>query len=135
MNESTVLVLTSPTNQRVQVGVPAEQPSEALTLLVNHFGTRPQVRSAVFGLLRFLDASGPTDFTYTIGITCSTDKQREIEDELAAEVLRAANVSSGRWPIAFLPPRTRYFTSEAKRFYPPEEARNEKGLFRRLFGR
>ena len=38
----------------------------------------------------------------------STDKQREVEEALAAEVLRAANIASGRKPLAFLPLRTRY---------------------------
>ena len=132
MSESTVQVFTATTNRPVQVGVPAEDPNEALAVLIKHFNTRPQVRSVVVGLLRFLDSDELGSFTYTIGITCSTDRQREVEEELAAEALRAANVTTGRWPIAFFPPRTRFFTSEARAFYPEKKLLVKQSLLQRL---
>jgi hypothetical protein len=134
MEEHQGIVITPSISGPVQVGLPAEEPTEALAALTNHFKSRPHVRSAALGLIRFLDAPPPLAFSYTIGITCSTDKQREEEDELAAQALKAAGVSTSRWPICFLPPRTRYFHPDARRFYPAPDDQPKRGLFARIFG-
>jgi SseB protein C-terminal domain len=132
--DSRVFELLADKAIRVQVGLPAEEPTEALALLIEHFKGRPQVRSAVIGLMRFLEPNSPVDFTYTIGLTCATDQQREAEEGFALAALQAANINSVRWPISFLPPRTRYFSPQASTFYPAPPPGKPPGLFRRLFG-
>jgi SseB protein C-terminal domain len=133
MEERHGIVVTPSISGPIQVGVPAEEPTEVLAALVSHFKSRPHVRSAALGLVRFLDAPPPLAFSYTIGITCSTDKQREEEDDLAAQVLRSAGIATSRWPICFLPPRTRYFHPDARRFYPVPEVPPKRGLIARIF--
>lgn len=134
MTSYQVFNLVATENHSIQVGIPAEEPSEALAVLCLHFITRSEVRAAVIGLIRFLNANEPFPFSYATGITCSTDKQREIEEGLAATALQTANIQSSRWPIAFLPPRTHYFTPQARTFYPVNEKQKPKGLLHRLFG-
>jgi hypothetical protein len=128
------VVITPELQGHFQVGLPADEPEEALAVLVEHFKTRPDVRLAVLGLIRFVDAPPPLTFSYTIGITCPTDKQREEEEALAADALAKASVSSSRWPISFLPPRTRFFHAQARRFYPVKSEPAQKGFLSRLFG-
>jgi hypothetical protein len=80
--------------------VPAEKPQAAIDALITFFSEMENVVSARLGLMEILHPDGNSEFTYTVGIQCSSDEQDTIRK--AVEVLRT--VPAGRWPISIFPP-------------------------------
>jgi hypothetical protein len=121
-----------PAGARIRIGVPSEIPEAAIAALVTLFSEMENVVSARLGLMEILSSDGDSQFTYTIGIECSSDEQETIE--LAVEVLRS--VPAARWPISIFPPTSRYFTKGAIVFFgKATEAKRAKGWLARLFSR
>lgn len=104
-----------PPGTAIRIGCPADEPTEALYALQQHFQNRPKVHTARLGLMEQVRSEPGDFFTYTIGITCDSPENRQAEELAAMEVLK--NVPLGRWPIAFFPPISNFFTKEAKVFY------------------
>lgn len=102
-----------PAGTSIRIGVPAEQPQEAIAVLVRLFSERDDVISARLGLMEILHGNAPSEFTYTIGIECESSEEDIIR--LALEVLES--VPTGRWPISLAPTTTQFFTPEAIIFF------------------
>jgi hypothetical protein len=118
-----------PAGATIRIGVPAEKPQAAIDALITLFSQMDNVVSARFGLMEILHPDGNSEFTYTVGIDCSSAEQETIEQ--AVEVLRS--VPAGRWPISIFPPTNQYFTREAIVFFG--RATESRGWFSRLFHR
>ena len=124
-----------PPGAKIQVGIPSEEPTEALQVLIEHFKTRPTVQRALIGLLQLITDPPSSSFTYTIGIKCALDSQQEIEQDMAQSLLSKYRVSSGRWPISFFRPEVPYFSPESRIFYRTEPSSTARpSLWKRLFG-
>src|SRR6266851_1282558 len=95
-----------PAGAKIRTGVPAERPQAALDALIALFSKMDNVVSARLGLIEILYADGNSEFTYAIGIQCSTGEQETIDQ--AVEVLQS--VPAGRWSISVFPPTSQYFT-------------------------
>jgi hypothetical protein len=102
-----------PAGATIRIGVPAERPQAAIDALITFFSEMENVVSARLGLMEILHPDGNSEFTYTVGIQCSSDEQDTIRK--AVEVLRT--VPAGRWPISIFPPTNQYFTKEALVFF------------------
>lgn len=75
-----------------------------------------------------LQPDGASEFTYTIGIECSSRQQETMAQAL--EVLQT--VPSGRWPISLMPPTDQFFTRDAVVFF--RRRAEARSWFARLFG-
>ncbi len=104
---------TIPAGTTISIGAPAERPQAALDALIKIFSEGQNVISARLGLMEMRYPGGKSEFTYTIGIQCSSDEQTTIRQ--AAEALQAA--PPGRWPISICPPTGQYFTKDAIVFF------------------
>ena len=93
--------------------MPTEKPQAAIDALIKLFAEMENVVSARLGLMEILHPDGNSEFTYTVGIQCSSDDEDTIQQ--AVEVLRS--VPAGRWPISIFPPTNQYFTKEAVVFF------------------
>jgi hypothetical protein len=102
-----------PAGTRIRTGAPAERPQAALDGLIKLFSQKQNVISARLGLMEMLYPDGKSEFTYTVGIQCSSDEQATIQQ--AVEVLQSA--PAGRWPISIFPPTNQYFTKDAIVFF------------------
>jgi hypothetical protein len=102
-----------PAGARIRTGAPAERPQAAIDALIKLFSERQNVISARLGLMEILHPDGTSEFTYTIGVQCSSDEQATIQQ--AVEVLQSA--PAGRWPISIFPPTNQYFTKDAIVFF------------------
>lgn len=104
---------TLPAGSSIRIGVPAEQPEDAIAALRKVFFENDNVISARLGLMEILHPNGPSEFTYTIGIQCEPDEQDIITTALDA----LQSVSAGRWPISICPLTSQFFTPEAIVFF------------------
>jgi hypothetical protein len=102
-----------PAGARIRIGAPAERPQAAIDALIKLFSEKQNVISARLGLMEMLYPDGKSEFTYTVGIQCSSDEQATIQQ--AVEVLQSA--PAGRWPISIFPPTNQYFTKDAVVFF------------------
>jgi hypothetical protein len=102
-----------PAGTRIRTGAPAEKPQAALDALSKLFLEKQNVISARLGLMEMLYPDGKSEFTYAIGIQCSSDEAPTIQQ--AVEVLQSA--PPGRWPISIFPPTNQYFTKDAIIFF------------------
>ncbi|MBT2323172.1 enhanced serine sensitivity protein SseB C-terminal domain-containing protein [Variovorax paradoxus] len=99
------------------IGVPAEQPVEALASLRELFEGLHDVLEARLGLMEVHPPKGEPFFTYTVGWRM----EREGED-ISPKVIEALRqVPMGRWPISIFPLRADYFTNEAIAFFTRED--------------
>ena len=106
---------------RVRLGVPSDMPIDLLRKLYVYFQGNQNVRYAKLGLMETLHSGKPSEFQYTIGVNL---KNAEQLDDITAEMITIAKTAKpGRWPIAFVPLTSDYFTEEAIVFY---SARNKK---------
>ncbi|MGO4391884.1 enhanced serine sensitivity protein SseB C-terminal domain-containing protein [Variovorax sp. M-6] len=130
---STCVVETQiPVGSRVRIGVPAEQPEEAIAALREHLKERKEVDAAFLGLMEVAPPDRNSYFTYTIGLRC-TSVNREEEETAVLEVLLRSSI--GRWPISLLPLTDTYFTREAICIFEQEPAPKRAGFLARLLGR
>ena len=102
-----------PAGTSIRIGVPAEQPQEAIAALIRVFSEKDNVLSARLGLMEILPAGKPSEFTYTIGIDCASGE----EDIVMAAVEALKYVPTGRWPISICPATSQFFTPEAVVFF------------------
>ncbi len=122
MTINKVLEGTFPTGTRVLIGVPAEQPAEALASLRKLFEDLHDVVEARLGLMEVHLPNGESFFTYTLGW------QMRCEDEdISPKVIETLQQAPmGRWPISIFPLQDAYFTKEAIAFFTREdEAKKE----------
>ncbi|MGJ7529058.1 enhanced serine sensitivity protein SseB C-terminal domain-containing protein [Variovorax sp. GB1P17] len=129
------LNVTIPAGTHIRIGVPAEQPDEAIARLTSLFEARPHVQRAQLGLMEVRPSEGEPYFTYVIGWH-TTDGEPHADER---EVLNALEgVPAGRWPISIAPITETFFTDEAIVFYArrsePVRAR-KAGFFASLFGK
>ena len=97
----------------MRIGVPAEKPEQAISALIAFFSATDAVTSARLGLMEIRLPEGKSDFSYTVGIEATSD--RESIHQKALDILRS--VPGGRWPIAVVPVTPQYFTEQAIVFY------------------
>jgi hypothetical protein len=102
-----------PAGTRIRVGRPADQPQDAIDALIGLFLTKDNVVSAGLGLMEIIYPNGTSEFTYTIGIECSSDEAGTIRQ--AIEVLQT--VPTGRWPISVVPAGSQFFPKDAPVFF------------------
>lgn len=129
-----VLDVSVPEGTKIRIGVPAEQPDEAIAALKKLFLTMHNVLGARLGLMEMLYADNTSQFSYTIGIHCESGEENTAQEAL--RVLRS--VPTGRWPISIVPLTAQYFTQEAIVFYERNEAHEvditeKRGWLSRLF--
>jgi hypothetical protein len=121
-----------PAGAKIRIGVPSERPQAAMDALIALFSETDNVVSARQGLMEILYADGNSEFTYAIGIQCSSGEDETMEQ--AVEVLRS--ISAGRWSISVFPPTSQYFTKDAIVFFgEATEAKKLRNWFARLFSR
>jgi hypothetical protein len=131
-----VIEVTVPEGTKVRIGVPSEQPEEAIAALKKLFLSMRSVLGAHLGLMEMLYVDGTSQFSYTIGIHCESGREN-IEQE-ALRVLQS--VPTGRWPISIVPLTAQYFTQEAIVFYVRSEEQKvpttgTRGWLSRLIGK
>ena len=102
-----------PAGTSIRIGVPAEQPQEAIAALIKLFSEKDNVLFARLGLMEILRADTRSEFTYTIGIECASGEG----DIIKAAIEALESVTTGRWPISICPVTSQYFTPEAMVFY------------------
>ena len=102
-----------PPGTSIRIGVPGEQPEEAIAALIRVFSEKEDVRSARLGLMEVLAPGKPSEFTYTVGIECASHE----EDTVIAAVEALKHVPTGRWPISICPATSQFFTPEAIVFF------------------
>ena len=116
----------------MRIGVPGEEPVEAIAALKAFFTLHSQVRQAKLGLMEVLQPDGGSYFTYTVGWLASSD-EASIKQKVL-EVLQTAPM--GRWPISIVPVTDQFFTSEAPVFYTSARQaskRSKLGFFAKIF--
>lgn len=104
---------TFPAGTKLRLGVPSEQPEEAINALVKLFSAKKNVELACLGLMEIISPNGESKFTYTIGFQCSFDERKTITD--AVEILK--HVPTGRWEISIVPLSDTFFSPEAIVFF------------------
>lgn len=112
----------------VRLGVPADQPVEALEALVELFSRSPEVVSGRLGLMEVLPEGEASYFTYVVGIECDGDAHGT--EERALSLLQ--KVPAGRFPISVVPPTEQFFTRKAIVFY--SRSTRPKSFLRWLLG-
>lgn len=117
---------TLPAGSKIRVGPPADKPQEAIDALIALFSTKDNVLSAGLGLMEVIYPDKTSEFTYTIGIKCSSDEASTIRQAL--EVLQT--VPTGRWPITVIPARSQFFAQDVPLFFDQKAA--SRGWFVRL---
>jgi hypothetical protein len=115
MNKILEGILSAGTHARI--GVPAEQPAEAITALRKLFEDLQEVQEARLGLMEVRPSSGEPFFTYTVGWLVQGNGE-DISPKVIHVLQRAP---MGRWPIAIFPLKDEYFTKEAIVFFKREE--------------
>ena len=80
-----------PAGTSIRIGVPAEQPQEAIAALIKLFSEKDNVFSARLGLMEILRADTPSEFTYTIGIECASGEG----DIIKAAIVNALRFEAG----------------------------------------
>lgn len=123
-----IVEVSVPAGTRMRIGVPAEKPEQAINALVAFFSVTDAVTSARLGLMELLLPEGKSDFSYTVGIEATSD--RESIHQKTLDILRS--VPGGRWPISVVPVTAQYFTDQAIVFY--RRQRKQKTWWSRLFG-
>src|SRR5262245_56122642 len=93
-----------PAGTSIRIGVPAEQPQEAIAALIRMFSERDNVRSAQLGLMEILRPGSTGEFSYTIGIECASHEEETVT--AALETLK--HVPTGRWPISICPATSQF---------------------------
>lgn len=68
---------TLPAGTKIRVGIPGDKPVEAIAALFALFSTKENVVYAGLGLMEVIDPDGTSEFSYTIGIECSSDEGRQ----------------------------------------------------------
>lgn len=119
-----VLEGTLTAGTRTNIGVPAEQPTEAITALRKLFEELEEVQEARLGLMEVLPPSGDPFFTYTLGWRMQGNGQ-DIGSRVV-DVLQRAPM--GRWPITIFHLSEDYFTQEAIVFFKRDELAKGVGL-------
>ena len=108
-----IVEFTATSETKIRIGVPADQPKEAIEALIRLFSEMKNVSSARLGLMEILQADGNSQFSYTIGVTCSSDEEHVTQKAL--NVL--SSTPTGRWPISVVPATSQYFTQESIVFF------------------
>jgi len=114
---------------KVRLGVPADQPVEALRALVGLFSKSPEVVSGRLGLMEVLPEGQASYFTYVVGIECDRDAH-DVEERAVALLQESP---AGRFPISVVPPTEQFLTREAIVFY--SRSAKPTSLLRRLLGK
>ncbi|MDA7419247.1 enhanced serine sensitivity protein SseB C-terminal domain-containing protein [Xenophilus arseniciresistens] len=128
------IAVSLPSGARIRIGVPAEEPADAISTLRAHFGGRPAVEAAYLGLMEVMPQGSPSFFSYTVGLRCDPSGQAA-EDEAVLKVLENVPTGRGRWPISVVPFNNTYFTAEAICFYERAAITERPSLLSRIFGR
>lgn len=129
---SHVIEVEIPVGSKVRIGVPAQQPEQAIAALQTHFRAREAVEAAYLGMMEVSPPNGAPYFTFSVGIRCEASGLAA-EERAALDVL--VNVPLEQLPISVLPLTDAYFTHEAFRFYERPLHPKKPGLFGRFFGR
>lgn len=85
--------------------------------------------SARLALMEVVDASGSSEFSYTIGIECSGDAGAILQE--AAKAIET--ITTGRWPIDLMHYSRECFPPEAIVFFGKEG--KPRGWFSRMFSK
>lgn len=106
-----------PAGTEIRIGPPADKPEQAIQALTKFFSGKDNVLSAGLGLMEVLYPDRRSEFTYTIGIRCSSDEAETIKQ--AFEVLQT--VPSGRWPISVVPSDSQFFPKDVLPFFDRQQ--------------
>jgi hypothetical protein len=104
---------TLPAATKIRFGAPGDKPVEAIAALTALFSTKDNVVFAGLGLMEVVYPDGKAEFSYTIGIECSSDEAGTTEQ--AAEVL--LKISAARWPISVVPAKSQFFPKDVVPFF------------------
>jgi hypothetical protein len=111
---------TLPAGTKIRVGAPGDQPQEAIAALTALFSTKDNVVYAGLGLMEVIYPDGNSEFSYTIGLECSSDEAGTIQQ--AAELL--LKIPAARWPISVVPAKSQFFPSDVFPFFGKKPGRS-----------
>lgn len=109
-----------PAGTRIRVGTPGDKPVEAIAALTAFFSTKGNVVFAGLGLMEVIYSDGKSEFSYTIGIECSSDESPTIQQ--AAELL--LKIPAARWPISIVPAKSQFFPKDVVPFFGKKPERS-----------
>jgi hypothetical protein len=111
---------TLPAGTRIRVGAPGDKPLEAIDALIAFFATKENVVYAGLGLMEVIYPDGNSEFSYTIGIECSSEEAGTIQQ--AAELL--LRIPAARWPISVVPAKSQFFPTDIVPFFGKQPERS-----------
>jgi hypothetical protein len=111
---------TLPAGTKLRVGTPGDKPVEAIAALTALFSTKENVVYAGLGLMEAIYPDGNSEFSYTIGIECSSDEGGTTEQ--AAELL--LKIPAARWPISIVPAKSQFFPNDVIPFFGKKPERS-----------